>query len=65
MDKMELVERLVAFCILMGAKEEILEKAPLYILEKFSSCINYSHPERLLDPFRKRLMERWKERWLK
>lgn len=58
-------ENIVAFCILMEGNGGILNKAPIYIAEKYSTLINYNleDPSCILDANNKRKFNDWVAKW--
>ena len=54
------IKSLVAFCILMENDNGILDKAPIYILEKFSTCMAGGRP---LDSDNMIKYKKWMELW--
>lgn len=60
-----LVRRLVVFSILMDTQEGILGKAPSYIMEKYSACmeIDMDFLPQLLDYSNLRKFKRWSKEW--
>ena len=62
-DKDEALKRMIAFALLMGAKEEILSKSPDYIIEKYDECVHTQLPSSLLDDVNTEILNRYLKKW--
>ena len=57
------LKQAVAFAILMEQNGGILNKAPIYVLEKLEALENNNSPEALLDSFNRNIFESYFEKW--
>jgi len=57
------LKQAVAFAILMEQNGGILDKAPIYVLEKLEVLENSNSPEALLDSFNRNIFESYFEKW--
>ena len=57
------LKQAVAFAILMEQSGGILNKAPIYVLEKLEALENSNSPEALLDSFNRNIFETYFEKW--
>ncbi|MCD6194298.1 MAG: hypothetical protein J7L26_12675 [Candidatus Aminicenantes bacterium] len=59
------LKQAVAFAILMEQNGGILNKAPIYVLEKLEVLENHNCPEALLDSDNRSIFEAYFEKWEK
>lgn len=60
------VEQIVTFAVLMENNQGIIGKAPSYIKEKFSECMQTTNPwllKAILDSENRAKFEAWRQRW--
>lgn len=62
MDELKL-KQVVAFCILMQNNGGILDKAPIYLEEKFNALMKTDIPEVYLDPINLKIFQTYFEKW--
>jgi len=57
--------RLAAFIVMMQHGEGVKSKAPMYMEEKFLTCMQLpeEHLDKIMDDQNKQLFREWKDRW--
>ena len=57
------IEKAVVFAILMENNRGVIDKAPVYMMEKWDAVKLMSEPRRLLDDSNMRKLELWIKKW--
>jgi len=61
--KIDIVRRLVIFCIIMESNNGIIDKDPKYVYEKYVQAITVPFPENMLDFTNFKKYKEWLEKW--